>query len=667
MLEKTKSASSKKQRIDEIWNNIAESVESEMEEREWEQRRQERGLQNNNSMVNIEGNIKIEFRIPSQCDRSDVVDILKKKGIAISKQSMIKEKKDDYTTIKATLTGEQVSKIQEAAEGLAEAVKRGKVEKVERLIAQGADVNKADKYCRTPLMNAQILEDKKTSLQITKSLLKVEGIRFDPYSNGYTALHHAVSGVKSKNIVELLCFGGPGITSIARGGGDTPVSLAYRLPESEKKIMPLFALYGGFSTEEERESEESLDARRLLPPRSFSYPIGKDMDPSQLRPLDRELLDAVNALDASRIAELAEKGANVNVHNRFGITPLHIAIYRDNPDAVRALLKQPDINVNATTSNGTTALHLSSYINTNSRTNYHDSDYAENMMLLLEHPNIHWNQKNAAQHNPCEILVYGKKSRRYCSSGDKDALLFKCTALILSDLNKLHHSADKKESKFALNEEHSQILFDIISGKINYYPSNEFFESAHKLLYSNPRRNKEAVDPNFVEQIPYGTSSTEYFEHCFKLFYYPKLVRSGINEIMEYISNIKMEGIIEEKGIDLTESQKLFKVQELIGVHSKIYKVLESIDYNHSATRRGASLFSKERENMQKFIELSELVDEGKLRVNISPAQEIILQKMISNLLENHIESMKIHGERVPKHLKDMAALRGKSGTVQEM
>jgi ankyrin repeat protein len=72
---------------------------------------------------------------------------------------------------------------------------------------------------------------------------------------------------------------------------------------------------------------------------------------------DDQLLDAVEQGEIEKIEKLLDKGANPNVQDIFGSTPLRIAARCDNPEVVELLLKRgadpnvPDIF-------GSTPLHI---------------------------------------------------------------------------------------------------------------------------------------------------------------------------------------------------------------------------------------------------------------------------------------------------------------------
>jgi len=78
---------------------------------------------------------------------------------------------------------------------------------------------------------------------------------------------------------------------------------------------------------------------------------------AQQTPTDqlRVLSESLKATDLSEIRELIQAGADVNVKNKTGITPLYMAARNGHDEIVTALL-EAGANVNAATTNGETPL-----------------------------------------------------------------------------------------------------------------------------------------------------------------------------------------------------------------------------------------------------------------------------------------------------------------------
>ncbi len=58
---------------------------------------------------------------------------------------------------------------------------------------------------------------------------------------------------------------------------------------------------------------------------SGGNPLAPQAKPAPLRKIDEQLMEAVSAGGATRVADLIAKGANVNARNEAGETPLHLA------------------------------------------------------------------------------------------------------------------------------------------------------------------------------------------------------------------------------------------------------------------------------------------------------------------------------------------------------
>ena len=83
------------------------------------------------------------------------------------------------------------------------------------------------------------------------------------------------------------------------------------------------------------------------------------MAPTQRR-LNEQFFDAARGGDKERVLRLIREGADVNVKNLLGETPLHLASRHDGHVKVVKLLLEKGLDVNVTNSSGHTPLHIAS-------------------------------------------------------------------------------------------------------------------------------------------------------------------------------------------------------------------------------------------------------------------------------------------------------------------
>ena len=109
------------------------------------------------------------------------------------------------------------------------------------------------------------------------------------------------------------------------------------------------------------------------------------------------LIDAVKNQDIERVNILINKGANVNLKDFNGRTPLHIASILGNVNIVKSLLAKDAIDVNAVDNLEAyqqTALHLATI-----------NGYCDIVELLLTAPEVNVNAKNRFKQTPLHLAV----------------------------------------------------------------------------------------------------------------------------------------------------------------------------------------------------------------------------------------------------------------------
>ena len=208
-----------------------------------------------------------------------------------------------------------------AATALHMAARLGKDEVVKALINKGANINITDNAGVTPLMSAA----GRGHLTTVQTLLSVPGIDINAKSFiGKTALHMAADYGKDE-VVKTLINRGANI-NITDNDGLTPLMSA--------------TLLGHLTTVQALLSAPGIDinAKSL---------IGKTA-----------LQTAADYGKYEFVKALINKGANINITDNAGVTPLISAAGWGHLTTVQALLSVPGIDMNAKSLMGATALHM---------------------------------------------------------------------------------------------------------------------------------------------------------------------------------------------------------------------------------------------------------------------------------------------------------------------
>ena len=101
------------------------------------------------------------------------------------------------------------------------------------------------------------------------------------------------------------------------------------------------------------------------------------------------------------VGALLEYGANINIKDEHGDTPLHIAVNSGRNDIVKLLISYPEINLNLQNKNGDTPLHIA--------VNSCRDDIAK---LLISCPEINLNLQNKNGDTPLHIATKNYVERR---------------------------------------------------------------------------------------------------------------------------------------------------------------------------------------------------------------------------------------------------------------
>jgi cytohesin len=204
--------------------------------------------------------------------------------------------------------GGKTKKELKVAESIHDASQYGNIEAVKQHLAAGVDVNaKTKTYGRTPLRWAAWGGHKEIV-----ELLIAEGADVNaPQNGGWTPLHCA-AGKDHKEIAELLITAGADVNAKDEDG-DTPLDNAKHKPETADLLRKHGGKYG-------------------------------------------TILGAAYGGDIEAVKEFLAAGANVNVKNNIGMTPLHEAVHYGRKE-IAELLIAGGADLNAKDKHGKTPLH----------------------------------------------------------------------------------------------------------------------------------------------------------------------------------------------------------------------------------------------------------------------------------------------------------------------
>jgi len=197
------------------------------------------------------------------------------------------------------------------------AAREGDLEKVKRLIEEGADINAKDTALETPLSLA-IISEKNNDL-VKFLIAKGADVNAKTRLGGYLILHVAC-GSSPLDVIELLIAKGADVNAKAPVGGFTPLHIA--CVQGRKDVAELLIAKGA-----------DLNARTTpfeLAPGEFGWTA----------------LHASSVFGRKDVAELLiAKGADINARNSNSRTPLHAACFTGRKDVAELLIaKGADVN-----------------------------------------------------------------------------------------------------------------------------------------------------------------------------------------------------------------------------------------------------------------------------------------------------------------------------------
>ena len=237
---------------------------------------------------------------------------------------------------------------------LHEAAETQSPERIRELVAGGQDPNAQNEHGETPLHRATIQNpDLKTQVALIEAGANVNA----QDKEGATPLHRAVEQTSSGSARILLERGAD--PNIQDNEGRTPLHRAYAAGRQDTVDRLI----------EHGADLKVRDTAGLVPTQHDR--IGSDMEknPSVTREIDTlvdgraRLHDAAATQSKHQIREAVAQGADVNVRNVNGETPLHRAVIR-NPDMdVHRELTTAGADVNARDNTGATPLHRAVQVN----------------------------------------------------------------------------------------------------------------------------------------------------------------------------------------------------------------------------------------------------------------------------------------------------------------
>ena len=245
---------------------------------------------------------------------------------------------------------------------LIKAVNASDIDKIQRLLAAGADVNSTDNNGSTPLIEAV----SQNNTELLRLLLAVPGIDVNKTNqNGSTPLIEAVSQNNTELLRLLLAV--PGIdVNKTNQNGSTPLIEA--VSQNNTELLRLLLAVPGIDVNKTNQTGYT--------PLCYATFSGHS--------------ECVRLL-------LTAPGIDANKAEKNGWSPLYWAIHYCNTECVRLLLTAPGIDVNQTDKLGETPLGQAASI-----------DSPEIVRLLLEAPGIDVNQTNRFNQTPlCQAASLG--------------------------------------------------------------------------------------------------------------------------------------------------------------------------------------------------------------------------------------------------------------------
>ena len=262
---------------------------------------------------------------------------------AFAKEAIDNKKIDVNLELKEPISGDEEKTL------LLQAMKYRRTEIIELLLAKGANVDVADNEGNTPLhiLTDRYVQHINRSTDIAAALIKNKANLNLQNKWGHTPLHLAIIQENEK-IAQLLLENEANV-NLVDYQGETPLHHLLARPAHFPLIANLLLEKGADGNIQNSHGNTPLhQAIDSLPMPMWKYLEKLDSIP----PEEEKLSISYRAIAIS----LIEKGANLNLQNIDGNTPLHIAIHKKDEEILNLLLKK-GANVNLTNCQGETPLH----------------------------------------------------------------------------------------------------------------------------------------------------------------------------------------------------------------------------------------------------------------------------------------------------------------------
>lgn len=227
---------------------------------------------------------------------------------------------------------------------LLEAAYSGHTECVEMFIAEGADVNTADINGETPLHWAV----KKGRTECVELLLEAGADVNKKDMYGHTPLYTAISWNQISCGQLLLASPGINVVMELQNMGITADKYDSKLFDAVRNNYPLLAnlliAAGADVNKRDMYGRTPLDYTKYHEYRFFNH-------------YDSKLRNAINYNDTLVLHLLIAKGEDINEVDSDGNSLLHVALHYDHAECVRLLLTAPGIDINKANRFGETPLH----------------------------------------------------------------------------------------------------------------------------------------------------------------------------------------------------------------------------------------------------------------------------------------------------------------------